>query len=140
MVVILEIVCLISQLPCHRSTFFYFPFPGVNCDNSDPSKICSECYRGFGLDKSGKCFNCSDKNCIECDEKQQCKTCYTGYGVKAGKCTKCPQDCEKCDAAGKCTEASCSSYNNNRKRSHLLQGRLSPFHHDNPRLFFRIAV
>lgn len=83
---------------------FKCPNNCLNCDNSNPSKVCSECHRGYGLDKKGVCFKCADSNCIECSNKDTCKYCYTGYVVKNGKCSKCPSDCERCDINGKCTE------------------------------------
>ena len=70
-----------------------------NCDNCENNYACKRCKKGYFVNSSNKCQQCTLPNCQECASEYKCKTC-SGNGIildnLSGKCVKCDNNCSTC--------------------------------------------
>lgn len=76
-----------------------------NCEVCENNYSCKKCKKGYFINSSNKCQQCTLLNCKECENESRCKTC-TGLGIildnLSGQCIKCEENCSQCLNATTC--------------------------------------
>lgn len=73
-----------------------------NCTTCTSTSDCTECGAGSYLNSSALAQQCSpcDPTCKTCKTPKVCDSCQLGFYMKEqGKCSKCRQNCNECDAS-----------------------------------------